>query len=88
LKACGITSINKGYCIKQKLCRADHFIRKQGGQMFHRKNKTNPTGQSEKASSHPFIKKPKMITDLEQNREFIKKVIADLKNKKFEFSIN
>lgn len=56
--------------------------------MFHRKNKTNPTGQSEKASSHPFIKKPNMITGLEQNRELIKKVIADLKNKNFEFSIN
>lgn len=56
--------------------------------MFHRKNKNKSTGQSEKASSHPFIKTPKMITGLEQNREYIKKVIADLKNKNFEFSIN
>ncbi|WP_440507898.1 hypothetical protein [Sphingobacterium lactis] len=56
--------------------------------MFHRKNKNNSTGQSEKTSSHPFIKTPKMITGPEQNREYIKKVIADLKNKNFEFSIN
>lgn len=56
--------------------------------MFHRRNKNNPNGQSEKASSHPFIKTPKMITGLEQNREIIKRVIADLKNKNFEFSIN
>lgn len=88
MNTCSITSINKGYYIKLKLCRAYHFNRKQGGHMFHRKNKNNSNGQSEKASSHPFIKTPKMITGLEQNREYIKKVIADLKNKNFEFSIN